>query len=93
LIVLREGRKRQIRRSLRALDHPVRRLLRLRMGPLRLGDLQRGRARELSNTEQRALQRLASGARAGGKSRAGRGKRHVGRPPRATGRPRKPRSE
>jgi 23S rRNA pseudouridine2605 synthase len=73
VIVLREGRKRQIRRSLRALDHPVRRLVRVRMGPLRLGDLPRGRARELTSAERRELLRLASGARPGGKPRATRG--------------------
>jgi len=69
-MVLREGRKRQIRRSLRALGHPVRRLVRVRMGPLRLGELPRGRARELTAGEQRALLRLAYGARGGGKPHA-----------------------
>src|SRR5262245_31682791 len=58
VVVLREGRKRQIRRSLRALGHPVRRLVRVRMGPLRLGELPRGRARELTSPERRELQRL-----------------------------------
>lgn len=72
-MVLREGRKRQIRRSLLALGHPVRRLVRVRMGPLRLGDLPRGRARELAAGELRALLRLASGAPGSGKSRATRG--------------------
>ena len=70
VIVLREGRKRQIRRSLMALGHPVRRLVRVRMGPLRLGELPRGRARELSAAERHALLRLASG---GGRPRATRG--------------------
>jgi 23S rRNA pseudouridine2605 synthase len=78
-MVLREGRKRQIRRSLLALGHPVRRLLRVRMGPLRLGELPRGRARELTPGEQRALLRLASGAGGGGKSRATRGAARPGR--------------
>ncbi len=85
LLVLREGKKRQIRRSLRALGHPVRRLVRLRMGPLRLGELPRGRARELTQAEQRALLHLAYGARAGGKSRATRSKRPAAGP-RAAGR-------
>ncbi len=35
-LVLREGRKRQIRRAMRALGHPVLRLVRVRMGPLTL---------------------------------------------------------
>lgn len=70
-LVLREGRKRQIRRSLRALGHPVRRLVRVRMGPLRLGDLPRGRARELTDRERRELLRVTAHAAPGsGKSRA-----------------------
>jgi len=69
VMVLREGRKRQIRRSLLALGHPVRRLVRVRMGPLRLGDLPRGHARELTPSERRQLQRIA----ASGSARATRG--------------------
>ena len=71
VIVLREGRKRQIRRSLAALGHPVRRLVRVRMGPLRLGELPRGRARELSAAERGALLRFTRGGAGGdGKPRA-----------------------
>jgi 23S rRNA pseudouridine2605 synthase len=93
-MVLREGRKRQIRRSLRALGHPVRRLLRVRMGPLRLGELPRGRARELTAAEQRALLRAARGARGGGKpgatrdARLGAGGRRPGRRERSRRSPR-----
>ena len=54
-LVLVEGRNRQIRRSLEALGHPVVRLARVRMGPLRLGRLGRGAARELEDEERRAL--------------------------------------
>jgi 23S rRNA pseudouridine2605 synthase len=54
-LTVREGRKRQIRRALAALGHPVRRLVRVRFGPLRLGDLAAGRARPLSGAERRAL--------------------------------------
>src|SRR5262245_5576439 len=80
VMVLREGRKRQIRRSLRALGHPVRRLLRVRMGPLRLGDLPRGHARELTAAEQRALVRLTGSTHRAGNGRAARGaKRRNGR--------------
>ncbi|HYB13264.1 MAG TPA: hypothetical protein VEG67_07325, partial [Myxococcota bacterium] len=65
-LTLREGRKRQIRRALAALGHPVRRLVRVRLGPLRLGSLAPGDARPLSPTERRALlqhaQRLRSAA-------------------------------
>lgn len=54
-LVLVEGRKRQIRRSLLILGFPVRRLVRVRMGPLRLGRLAVGEARPLRAEERRAL--------------------------------------
>lgn len=54
-LVLLEGRKRQIRRSLLILGFPVRRLVRVRMGPLRLGRLAVGEARPLRAEERRAL--------------------------------------
>ena len=57
-LILTEGRKRQIRRSLRALGHPVLALLRIRMGPLRLGGLAPGEVRELNARERRELLRL-----------------------------------
>jgi 23S rRNA pseudouridine2605 synthase len=54
-LTLVEGRKRQIRRSLLMLGFPVRRLVRVRMGPLRLGRLAVGEARPLRSEERRAL--------------------------------------
>lgn len=51
-----EGRKRQIRRMLRALGHPVRELVRTRVGTLVLGTLGSGEARPLSASERAALQ-------------------------------------
>jgi len=57
-LTLIEGRKRQIRRSLRALGHPVLGLLRVRMGPLRLGRLPVGAARRLRSEERSALGRV-----------------------------------
>lgn len=93
VVVLREGRKRQIRRSLRELGHPVRRLVRVRMGPLRLGDLPRGRARELTAAERRELLRVAYGTREGGKQRAARTAGQGSRPGGARRRTRNPRSE
>lgn len=54
-LTLGEGRKRQIRRSLLILGFPVRRLVRVRMGPLRLGRLPVGEARPLRSEEKRAL--------------------------------------
>ncbi len=50
-IILREGRKRQIRRIAAGLGHPVRRLIRERIGPLSLGDLQPGQWRSLTSRE------------------------------------------
>jgi pseudouridine synthase len=70
VLTLREGRKRQIRRSLRALGHPVRRLVRVRMGPLRLGELASGRARALTEQEKRALLRFARSTRSSAASDA-----------------------
>lgn len=58
-LVLREGRKREVRRLLEAVGHPVRRLRRVRFGPLRLSDLDAGRWRELSPEEVRSLRRAA----------------------------------
>jgi len=54
-VVIHEGRKRQVRRMCEAIGHPVRRLVRVRMGPLRLGDLKPGDWRHLSGREIRQL--------------------------------------
>lgn len=54
-IVLREGRKRQIRRVAASLGHPVLRLIRECIGPLHLGQLKPGEWRHLSAREVRAL--------------------------------------
>jgi len=58
-LILHEGRKRQIRRAMLALGHPVRELRRVRFGPVRLGGLARGAARRLDASERRALEELA----------------------------------
>ncbi|MEM6625435.1 MAG: pseudouridine synthase [Pseudomonadota bacterium] len=50
-----EGRNRQIRRMCRAVDLKVVDLLRLRIGPLKLGGLPEGKWRPLSEEERRAL--------------------------------------
>jgi 23S rRNA pseudouridine2605 synthase len=54
-VVLREGRKRQIRRVAAMLGHPVHRLIRVRIGPLRLGDLPPKQWRRLTGSEVEAL--------------------------------------
>ena len=61
VLTLTEGRKRQIRRALRALGHPVVDLLRVRMGPILLGDLPAGAARRLTEAERAALERVKGG--------------------------------
>lgn len=58
-LILHEGRKRQIRRSLGALGYPVVSLVRIRIGTLRLGGLASGAARPLSRAEVAALRRYA----------------------------------
>jgi 23S rRNA pseudouridine2605 synthase len=58
-VVLREGRKREVRRIFDALGHPVRRLVRERFGPIDLGGLPAGRWRELTEKEVAALRRMA----------------------------------
>jgi 23S rRNA pseudouridine2605 synthase len=65
-LTLHEGRRRQIRRALQALGFPVRELLRVRFGPLRLGALARGAARRLDEQERRALEKLAARVAAAG---------------------------
>jgi 23S rRNA pseudouridine2605 synthase len=54
-IVMTEGRKREVRRMLAALDLPVRRLVRVRVGPVRLDRLRPGEVRELEWDEVRRL--------------------------------------
>ncbi len=58
-IVLREGRKRQVRLMCQAVGHPVVRLIRVREGPLTLGDLPPGATRALTPDELAALRREA----------------------------------
>jgi 23S rRNA pseudouridine2605 synthase len=54
-IVLHEGRKRQIRRMCGTVGHPVRRLIRVRIGPIELGDLAVGARCPLTRAELRDL--------------------------------------
>ena len=56
-IVLEEGRNRQIRRLLQALEVGVLRLVRVAIGPLVLGDLAKGAWRELTTEEIASLSR------------------------------------
>lgn len=58
-IVLTEGRKREVRRMLSEVGHPVMRLRRVRFGAVSLSDLPRGQWRELTRDEVRALKAAA----------------------------------
>lgn len=60
-IVLEEGRNRQVRRMTAAVGLPTLRLVRVAIGPLRLGSLAPGAWRRLSDEEVRAL-RISVGA-------------------------------
>jgi 23S rRNA pseudouridine2605 synthase len=54
-IILTEGRKRQIREVAKALGHPVFRLERVRIGPIKLGHLKPGKWRHLNPAEVQRL--------------------------------------
>jgi 23S rRNA pseudouridine2605 synthase len=59
-VVLRQGINRQIRRMLEAIGYRVKRLVRIRIGRLRLGDLPRGHWRALTKRELESLNARAS---------------------------------
>jgi len=65
-ITIHEGRKRQVRRMCEAVGHPVRRLVRVRFGPLELGSLRTGGVRELTPDEVNALRLATARGDAGG---------------------------
>jgi 23S rRNA pseudouridine2605 synthase len=54
-LTIHEGRKRQVRRMLEEVGHPVRELRREALGPLRLGDLPEGEHRRLTPAEVERL--------------------------------------
>jgi 23S rRNA pseudouridine2605 synthase len=66
-VTIHEGRNRQVRRMCEAVGHPVRRLVRTRIGPLRVGSLAPGAWRELTAPEVRALERAAGDRSEGGR--------------------------
>ena len=65
-IVLKEGRKRIVRRMCAEVGHPVRRLVRTRIGPLTDAKLAPGAYRPLTPTEVRSLYAAALESGAGG---------------------------
>ena len=68
-LTLIEGRRRQIREMMQQVGHPVRRLVRTRFGPLRLGDLKLGEWRAVTPREHTALARLRQRAGSGSGSK------------------------
>lgn len=61
-VVLHEGRKHIVRRLLAEVGHPVQRLVRTTIGPVRLGGLRSGGSRELTRAELAALYRQVDGS-------------------------------
>ncbi len=60
-LCIHEGRNRQVRRMCDTIGHPVRRLVRVRIGPLAERGLAPGHWRALEPAEVRALERAAAG--------------------------------
>jgi len=84
-IVMHEGRKRQIREVASLLGHPVRELVRVRIGPLHLGALGSGQWRYLTAQEIRTLEALKKvKARSPKHKRIGKSITRKGRQPSAT---------
>jgi len=81
-ITIHEGRNRQVRRMADAVGHPVRRLVRVRIGPLTDRRLAPGEWRELTQAEVRSLERAAAPHDRG--AGAGRGRHPRGQPPTAS---------
>lgn len=61
-LVLSEGKKRQIRRMMAAVGHPVKRLVRLAVGPVKLGNLATSQWRYLTHEEVYKLMQFSPAA-------------------------------
>ena len=57
-IIIHEGRNRQVRKMCEAIKHPVAQLKRVATGELKLGDLQKGKYRHLTEKEIKYLKKL-----------------------------------
>jgi pseudouridine synthase len=73
-ITVHEGRKHLVRRVVAALGHPPKRLIRVAMGPLQLGDLPTGKWRYLTSEEVERLRREMGTRRRSRRGGAGRKK-------------------
>jgi pseudouridine synthase len=65
-MTITEGRNRQVRRMLEAIDSKVLKLVRTAIGPIRIGDLLIGKWRKLTDEELRALAPVQPKAKPGG---------------------------
>lgn len=72
-IVLDEGRNREIRRLLARIGHKVQRLIRIAVGPVRLGEMPPGAVRPLTQEEVRALRQTADSSTDGEREEGQRG--------------------
>ena len=61
-VVLDEGRNRQIRRILENLGVEIHRLVRVAIGPLQLGELEKGATRRVTSVEKRSIDELLEGS-------------------------------
>jgi 23S rRNA pseudouridine2605 synthase len=59
-IIIHEGKKRQVRRMLKAIGHPVLHLKRVQVGDLPLGDLAEGQWRDLTSVETDNLKKISN---------------------------------
>ncbi len=64
-LTLTEGRNRQVRRMTAAVGHPTLRLVRVAIGPLRLGDLEPGEWRDLTPDELAGLRAVIKRSKRG----------------------------
>jgi len=78
-LVITEGRKREVRRMLKAVGHPVRTLVRTRFGPFRLGSLKPGGWRPAHPSELDAARAAANPSRRVGRRRGSATRRNVKR--------------
>jgi 23S rRNA pseudouridine2605 synthase len=83
-LTIHEGRNRQVRRMCAAVGHPVLRLVRTRIGPVRTGRLRPGQWRPLTPREALELQRTAGASANAAAGPPRRGRPNSGRRPAVT---------